>query len=212
MSEIYSFSLALVDFVPSTVFAIGAYFLIKLVRMECDKFCTNIMLVGSLLVFLAGFFKALWKLLYVANITDFRLLSELQFVLLAPGFLLMLISAVRFSRSRKITQLPLLAMVPWKIPFLFVMVLSSLGMHGILTYICFQRHTKMAAAGFIIAFLCVLGMGGMASGEQTEMMQWIEESINSVGQIAFTFGCYHLYRVSARYLHNTVNKISFGGY
>jgi hypothetical protein len=196
MSEFNSLSLALVDFIPSIVFVIGAYFLIKLVRRECGMPCTYIMLAGSSLVFLAGFFKATWKLLYITNTADIRFLSDSQFILLAPGFLLMLISAVWFSRLGKVTHPPLLAMVPWKIPFLIVMILGSLGMHGTLAYISFQRHMKLAAVGFIIAFLCVLGMGGMASGEQTVMMQWIEESINSIGQIGFAVGCYLLYHVS----------------
>ena len=196
MSEINSLSLALVDFIPSIAFVAGAYFLIKLVHLECGKPCSYMMIAGSSLVFLGGFFKAIWKLLYVATIADVRWLSELQFILLAPGFLLMLISTVWFSQLGRTTHLPLLAMVPWKIPLLIVMVLSSLGIHGTLTHICFLRHTKFAAMGFIIALLCVLGMGGMASGEQTEMMQWIAESINSIGQIGFAMGCYLLYHVS----------------
>jgi hypothetical protein len=200
MNDINSLSLALVDFIPSMAFAIGAYFLIKLVLRERGKPCAYLMIAGSALVFLAGFFKAIWKLLYVTNIADIRLLSELQFALLAPGFLLMLISVVWFSRSGKATHTPLLAMAPWKIPFLAVMVLSSLGTHGILTYISFQRHIKLAAVGFIIAFICVLGMGSMASSEQTVMMQWIEESTNSIGQIGFAVGCYLLY-------HQSVHKL-----
>lgn len=196
MSEFSPLTLALVDFIPSIAFAVGAYFLIRLVLRECGKPCTYLMIAGSALVFLAGFFKAAWKSLYVTNTADLRLLSEMQFALLAPGFLLMLIGVVWFSRSGKVTSPPLLAMAPWKLPFLAVMVLCSLGMHGILTYISFQRHMKLAAAGFIVAFICVLGMGGMASGEQTVMMQWIEESINSIGQIGFGIGCYLLYHQS----------------
>jgi hypothetical protein len=196
MIEFNSLSFALVDFIPSITFAVGAYFLIKLVLRECGKSCTYLMITGSTLIFLAGFFKATWKLLYVTNTADVRLLSEMQFALLAPGFLLMLIGIVLFSRSGKVTSPPLLAMAPWKIPLLAVMVLCSLGTHGILTYISFRRHLKLAAVGFIVAFICVLGMGGMASGEQTVMMQWIEESINSIGQIGFGIGCYLLYHQS----------------
>ena len=196
MSEFNSLSLALVDFIPSIAFAAGAYFLIRLVLRECGKPCTYLIIAGSALVFLGGFFKAAWKLLYVTNTADIRLLSEMQFALLAPGFLLMLIGVVWFSRLGKATHPPLFAMALWKIPFLAVMVLCSLGTHGILTYTSFQRHIKLAAVGFIIAFLCVLGMGGMASGEQTVMMQWIEESINSIGQIGFAVGCNLLFHAS----------------
>jgi hypothetical protein len=44
----------------------------------------------------------------------------------------------------------------------------------------------------------MLGMSGMASGsEQTVATQWIEESMNSMGQIAFAVGSYLLYKVFA---------------
>ena len=135
MSETGSLGLALLDFIPSVVFAIGAYFLSKLTLRECGKPRAYSIIAGCFLVFLAGFFQAIWKLLYVTNTADIRLFSEMQFVLLAPGFLLMLIGVIWFSRAEKATFLPLLAMTPWKIPFLAVMVLCSLGTYGILIYI-----------------------------------------------------------------------------
>jgi hypothetical protein len=198
MNEPYSLGLALVDFIPSLAFAIGAYFLIRLVQRECGKPCAYLMIAGCSLVFMAGFLKALWKLLYALNLADIQLLSEAQFVLLAPGFFLMLIATVRFSRMMRHTAVPLAAMAAWKIPLMFVMVVSSLGVYGILTYLCFQRHLRLAAVGFIIAFLGILAMGGMAGGSQTVRMQWIAESINSLAQIGFAVGCYLFNRASTR--------------
>jgi hypothetical protein len=52
----------------------------------------------------------------------------------------------------------------------------------------------MAAAGFIVAFLCLVAMGALASGTQTVARQWIEESINTAGQIGFAVGSFLLYR------------------
>jgi hypothetical protein len=74
------------------------------------------------------------------------------------------------------------------------MTVTSLGAHGMLTYIAFRRKAPRAAAGFIIAFLGVLAMGGMASAQQTIALQWIEESINSVGQLGFMAGSILLYK------------------
>jgi hypothetical protein len=43
--------------------------------------------------------------------------------------------------------------------------------------------------------LCMLGMSGMASGsEQTVAVQWIEEIMNSIGQISFALACWLLYK------------------
>jgi hypothetical protein len=47
---------------------------------------------------------------------------------------------------------------------------------------------------FLITLLCLIGMGGMASAEQTIPQQWIEEGVNSVAQISFAIGSYLLYR------------------
>jgi hypothetical protein len=86
-------------------------------------------------------------------------------------------------------------MAAWKIPLLAVMTLSSLGAQGILTYISFKRKARLAAYLFIVAVLCMLGMSGMASGsEQTVAVQWIEESMNASGQLAFAAACWLLYR------------------
>jgi hypothetical protein len=74
------------------------------------------------------------------------------------------------------------------------MTLASLGAQGILTYIAFRRGAKWAAAGFIVAFMGLLAMGGLASAEQTIALQWIEEGINSVGQLGFMAGSILLYR------------------
>jgi hypothetical protein len=39
----------------------------------------------------------------------------------------------------------------------------------------------------------MLGLAGLAGGEQSIARQWIEEGINATGQIAFALGSYLLY-------------------
>ena len=124
----------------------------------------------------------------------FWLLSELQFILLAPGFLAMLASVLlvlRQERTRWETGLP--AMALWKIPLLATVTLASLGLQGTLSYMAFRRKVYLAATMYVVAILCMLGLAGLASGEQTIARQWIEEGINTSGQIAFALGSYLLY-------------------
>jgi hypothetical protein len=195
MSESYSISLALLDFVPNIAFLIGAYFLVRIIVMARGQRCGRMAMVGAMLIVLGGTLKAAWKLLYAANIADVRLMSEIQFVLLAPGFLALLTAVVLMARRRAVnSSLALMAIAPWKLPLLMVMVVTSLGAHGILTYISFRRGARLAAVGFIIAFLGILMMGGMASGEQSVAMQWIEESVNTVGQLGFMAGSILLHK------------------
>lgn len=192
--ETYPLSLALFDFIPTIAFLVGAYFLVRITLMLRGSPCGRMAIAGSALVFLGGFLKALWKLLYAANVGDYQWMSQVQFILLAPGFLALLVTVILIARVKKKVAVPLMVMAPWKIPLLAIMTLSSMGLQGILTYMAFQRKNTLAAVGFIIAFLCLVGMGAMASGEQTLARQWIEESINSVGELGFMLGAILLHR------------------
>jgi hypothetical protein len=196
MEDQYTLGLALTDFVPNIAFLVGALFLVRTVIMARSKKSSRMCMAGSALVFAGGFLKATWKLLYTIGVADIQIFSTVQFILLAPGFLALLVTVILLARTKPIKAPAVaLAMAAWKIPFLAVMTLSSLGAQGILTYISFKRKATLAAVLFIVAVLCMLGMSGMASGAtQTVSMQWIEEIMNSVGQISFAAGCWLLYK------------------
>ena len=205
MEETYPLALALYDFVPVVFFLIGAIYLVRTVMRLCGLHCGRLTIVGSLLIFLGGLLKAIWKLLFTIGVGDYQWLSESQFPLLAPGFLVLLIAVIIMARSERAKEKrkgALLAIVAWKIPLLIVMTLASMGVQGILTNVSFQRKAKLAAAGFIVAFLGLVGMGALASGEQTLARQWIEQSVNSVGQLGFMVGSILLYRNVAESQNN----------
>lgn len=192
----FPLSLALFDFVPPLAFLVGAFYLVKISFICRGSPTARMVMAGTLLVFLGGFFKATWKLLYTTGSADIQWMSQGQFVFSAIGFLAMGIAVIRMARGRR-RETPgpvILSMAMWKIPFLFVMTVASLAAEGILAYIAFQRKAWLAAAGFVVGVLGILAMGASASGEQTIAMQWIEEGINTVGQLGFMFGSIFLYR------------------
>lgn len=194
--ETYTLPLVLLDYLPNIAFLVGAIFLVRTVILARGRPCSRMCMAGSLLVFSGGILKASWKLLFTLGIADLQWMSQIQFILLAPGFLALLVTAVLLARTRKV-EIPAVAaaMAAWKIPFLAVMTLSSLGAQGILAFVSFQRKAPLPALLFIAAILCMLGMSGMASGsEQTVAAQWLEEGINSAGQLAFAAACWLLYR------------------
>ena len=197
MEEAYPLALALFDFVPVTFFLIGAIYLINIATRMCGIRCRRLAISGSLLIFLGGLSKAIWKLLKTIGIGDYQLLGEIQFVLVAPGFLLLLITVISMARSDTVKKVSnnhvTLSIAIWKIPLLIIMTLASMGVMGILTYTAFRHKAKLAAAGFIVAFLCLVGMGSMASAEQTLANQWTEQSINSLGQLGFMIGTIFLF-------------------
>jgi hypothetical protein len=184
--ETYSIPMALMDILPNIAFLVGAFFLVRLVLRERGSKCGRMLMMGSLLIFLGGAMKATWKLLVAAEIANITFLSEQQFVLLGIGFVGMLVSVILLARQKLPKGggpvAPVMAMAAWKIPFLAIMTLASLGAQGILVYLSFRR----------VAVLCMLGMAGMASGEQTITRQWIEQSVNLAGQSSFALGAFFL--------------------
>ena len=195
MENISMIYLAVFDFVPNIAFLIGAYFLVRIAYMVRGKNCGILVIAGAFLILLGGFMQATWKLLYTTDTADIRLMSNVQFILLAPGFVILLIAVILIARrSGKRINPPLLAVASWKLPFLIVMVIASLIAQGMLAYVSFRRHAYAAGVGFVVAFVCLLSMGGMAGSEQTITQQWAEESVNAIAQIAFVVGSYLLYR------------------
>lgn len=191
MGNDYSLALSIFDFLPNIAFLAGMFYLNRWVRIQGTRQNGLFMLSGSMLVFWGGFLKAVWKLLFTLELGNIVWMSESQFILLAPGFFLMLISALGMvsQTQRKV----LAAMAVWKIPFLAIMTLSSLGLHAALIFIASRKRLWLTAVLFLISIFCMLSMAGMASMEQTVLQQWIEQGVNSLGQIAFATGSYFLY-------------------
>lgn len=128
--------LALMDFLPPVAFAMGAFFLVKLARLKKQTVSTRMLTIGGTLIFLGGGIKAISKLLLALQIAEIPLFMEQQFVLLAPGFLLLFLGVLKLARSK--AQSPqIAAMAAWKIPFLAVMTISSIGTNGILVWYAF---------------------------------------------------------------------------
>jgi len=195
MSEPSLVLLAIYDFVPVFAFLVGAYFLVRIAQMVRGKTCAALVLVGLVLVFAGGFLKATWKLLETTSGVDIGWMSEAQFILHAPGFLALLIAVIMLIRAQKrLTIAPLLVMAVWKIPLLAVLTITSLAAQALLAYISIRRKAFFAGVLFIMAFLGLLAMGGMASGEQTIARQWIEETVNAFAQVTFAVGSGLLYQ------------------
>jgi hypothetical protein len=191
-----SLALCLLDCVPNLGFLIGGYFLVRITRLTERRLTTVLMVGGVAFVFLGGALQLVRKVLHIVLLVgDYRFLGDLQFVLLAPGFVMMLVSVIMVAKMEEPSQKTLVAaMALWKIPLLAVMTLCALGLQGVLAYLSSRRGVRFARAMFVVAAVTILALAGLAGGEQTVTRQWTEESINSLGQVAFATGSYLLYR------------------
>lgn len=200
--ETYPISLALLDFVPTFFFLTGAFFLARTVSICLGTPAARSFAVGAGLVFLGGFLKACWKLLYSTQLADIRWMSDAQFIFLGIGFSIIFVIVFQMlgkSKASLAAAMPLLGMASWKMPFLFLLVAASLGAEGILAYLAFRRNLRLAAAGFIMGILGILLMGAFSGAEQSVSMQWTAETVNTLGQGGFMLGCLLFHRdVNAR--------------
>lgn len=201
MENSYSVIMALMDYIPVLCFIIGAFFLAKIFLNEQKRSLAWMVMIGGGLIFLGGALQATWKLFMALNVGNFSWMSQGQFIFMALGYSVMLLPTISLIAATKVVKgATLSAMAVWKIPFLAVMTLASIGTYGILTIVSFRRRQPLAALGFIIALLGVLLMGGMASQEQTLTMQWIEQSINAFANLGFALGSFLLFKNYAQNL------------
>lgn len=187
----FSIAMALVDYIPVIFFGFGAAIIMECLYNKMTKASFSLFAAGSINVFMAGFLKATYKLLYAANICDFEPLNAMFFPVQALGFLLAGSGIILMFIRKK--HLPMYAVAPvlWKGTMLFVvfMVLGLGMMDAGLCYLAKKLKKPGIIAIYVVSFICCLGMGYLSSRDFTQAsMNWIAEGINVVGQGCFLWG------------------------
>ncbi|GAB4532732.1 MAG: hypothetical protein Fur0018_21530 [Anaerolineales bacterium] len=194
--ETISLPMSLMDMLVPLIFLSGVSFLVRLARTKGNSVSAWMLGGGGTLAFLGGFMMATWKVFIALHVTTQAVRFERQFLLLAPGFLLLFLGAMRLTRSEAFTP-QAAAVAAWKAPFLAVTAISSIGMNGFLTRYAFQRKQRLAGWMFILVVVFMLILAGMSGGTQSIAKQWVEQSLNLLEQSLFAIGSYLLYREAA---------------
>ena len=201
MDELVSLPLAILDFVPVACFFIGGWYISRIAEQIGSQHARRTAFMGTVLVTGGGAAKAIAKLADAIGRGNLDQLGEIHFILQAPGFLILLVSAAYILRAAGMPMpQPVLALATWKIPLIALMALAGTGLHGIMAGIALRRKARASAAGFALALVCLLAMGAAAQGEQTIARQWMEECINTFGQLGFAIGSFLLYRSFATHI------------
>ena len=93
--------MALVDYIPVCCFLIASIVLQRTLYAEMSKGAFALFAAGTIMVFVAGFFKATWKLLYAFGICDFQALNQSFFPMQSTGFLLAGLGCVALAFFRQ---------------------------------------------------------------------------------------------------------------
>ena len=186
--------MALVDYIPVCCFLIASIVLQRTLYAEMSKGAFALFAAGTIMVFVAGFFKATWKLLYAFGICDFQGLNQSFFPMQSTGFLLAGLGCVALAFFRQQADggqsalAGAAAPAAFKGTFVFVaaMVAGVALMDFSLAKIARKRGAALAATLFVVSFVFALGMGYLSSKDfASPAMNWIAEGVNVCGQAIF---------------------------
>lgn len=179
-----SVSMALVDFIPVILFLLATLNLMHDLYHMMSKGAFALFSAGCITVFMAGIYKATWKLLYALNICDFEALNKSFFPMQTTGFVLMGIGLVALLHFNQGKTLALIAPAVYSSSMIFVIfMILGLGASWIsLARIALKLKKKNAFVLFIISFICMLAMGYLSSKDfSNPLYNWFGEGINIIG-------------------------------
>ena len=195
----YSIPMALVDLIPVFFFGAAAWLLQKDLYNKMSKGAYALFCAGTIDVFLSGFLKALYKLLYAANVCDFSTLNTLFFPLQAIGFMLAGLGLVclitRPQGKGRMYAVAAPAVFSGTMIFVVLMVFGLFGIDFSLSAVAKKMKKPVAIAMFALSFLFSLMMGYLSSKDFSQSyMHWVAEGINVFGQAFFFIGTLILHK------------------
>jgi len=210
VTDTYTVGLALFDFVPVVLSSLGLWTIARLVG-TFDPNVGRIAKLGWVLVSLGGICKATWKLILglTDGATDIRWLDNSLFLFMAAGFVFFAF-AVGEQRSWKVplgvvTVTYIAAALSfflsgsrsWFFVLLAVAAVANLIATGRLARRSWRIGASMGALLFWLNFIVILLLPGFARlPDQTIALQWVEQSVNTVGQLGFFVASLLLARAS----------------
>ena len=166
----FSVPLAVTDFIPVILFGIAAVLMQRDLYNKMPKYSFACFSAGCVNMFMAGFLKALWKLLYALGICDFHVLNTMFLPTQSLGLLAGLGIVIMFIGRRK----------------------AALAV---------KLQKKKLIIVFALCFLCYMGMGYLASKKDgSAASNWIEQGVNTLGQILLLCGVRSLHKAGLREL------------
>ena len=195
----FTIPMALMDFLPVIFFGVTAVLLLRDLYNKMFKGAYALLAAGCVNVFLAGFCKALWKLLYAANICNFVALEEMFMPVNSLGLLFVGLSLIGMLCWKK--KSGMLSVAPpvfaSSMPFIMMMVVGLGGMCTALSILSVKMKKGAVMALFIASFVCAMAMGYMSSQDSTlAWVNWAEQSINCVSQGCLMWGTLILHKAA----------------
>ena len=192
----YEFSvlMGLTDYVPVALFAVSMVLMQRDLYNKMPKYAFACFAAGTINIFIAGFLKATWKLLYAAGLCDFHVLNTMFLPTQSLGFLLAGLGIILMFTPRKKAALAVAPLL-----FIPMMVLGLGAICSCLSILAAKLKKKALIVVFVLCFVCYMGMGYLASRDSSSAaMNWIEQGVNTLGQLLLLIGVSGLHRAGLR--------------
>ena len=197
----FTVPMALMDYIPVIFFSVTAVLLLRDLYNKMSKAAYALLAAGGINVFMAGFCKATWKLLYAANICNFVALEEMFMPVNSLGLLfvgLSIIGMLVWKRKGAILSAAPVAFTS-SMPFIMMMVVGLGGLCAGMSILSAKMKKGKFMILFILSFVCAMAMGYMASQDSTlAWVNWVEQSINTVSQLCLMLGVIALDKASLK--------------
>lgn len=195
-----SVPMALVDFIPVGMFLAASILLQRDLYNKMSKGAFALFSAGTITVFVAGCYKATWKLIYALGVCDFAALNKTFFPMQTTGFVLAALGIIAFLCHKQgkgtayaVAAVP--ALYESNMIFVILMVLGVVCLDGALMVIAARRKKPAALVLYVVSFVFIMGMGYLSSKDFTNpMMNWVGECVNIVGQGTFLAGTIILHK------------------
>ncbi len=193
----WNLPLALLDIVPVVLFLFGCIELMKAFYPKMTQAQYSMFSAGSIMVFLSGMMKAVWKLMYVMEICDYAMLSDAFFPVQSTGFVLLALSTIRLAGKKKdksdyasYSAVPVVAI---KMPFIMLTFLGTTIFYGSLSALGVKTKNKMTVVFFISAYAFDMIQVFLASKfDNSSLMNWLAEIVNTLAQVCLWLGAKRL--------------------
>ena len=127
----FSVEMALFDYLPVIFFGIGGVILLRDLYNKMSKGAFALFAAGVIDVFMAGFLKATWKLLYAGVNIDISALNAMFFPVQSIGFLLAGIGIIAMlchnQKERGVKNCAVVPVVSITFPYLVLVMVAGLG-------------------------------------------------------------------------------------
>ncbi len=199
--EVYDFSvpMALFDFVPVALFAVSMVLMQRDLYNKMPKYAFACFAAGTINILIAGFLKAVWKLLYALGLCDFLVLNTMFLPTQSLGFLLAGLGIILMFTGRKKALAVAPPLFTGTLVFIPMMVLGLGAICSCLGVLAAKLKKKGLIPVFVLCFIVYMGMGYLGSrGGNSAADNWLEQGVNTLGQLLLLIGVSGLHRAGLR--------------